>query len=73
MLPIKWIVLDVIGSMMLAFGLALMILDPAVFQPWVADPDEIGVGLVIVGVLFMVPLVAHLVGMARARASGGPL
>jgi hypothetical protein len=71
-LPVKLLILDVIGSLMLAVGLVLMIADPTEFLPWQADYDAIGMGLVIVGVLFMLPLIAHLVGMARAQASRGP-
>lgn len=71
-LPARLLILDVIGSLMLAVGLVLMIAEPTEFLPWQADYDEIGLGLVIVGVLFMVPLIAHLAGMARARASRGP-
>lgn len=71
-LPPKLLILDVIGSLMLAVGLVLMIADPTDFLPWQADYDGIGMGLVIVGVLFMLPLISHLVGIARAQASRGP-
>jgi len=71
-LPVKWLVLDGIGSVLLGIGLVLMIADPTQFLPWQADYAGIGLGLVIVGVLFMLPLVGHLVGKARARTGGGP-
>lgn len=69
-LPVKWLVLDVIGSILLGLGMFLVIAEPAEFLPWQADYQEIGLGLIVVGVLFMLPLVGHLVGTARARASG---
>ncbi len=71
-LPVRLLILDVIGSILLAIGLIFIIADPSEFLPWDADYDELGMGLVIVGVLFMVPLISHVIGMARSRASGGP-
>lgn len=71
-LPVRLLILDVIGSMLLAVGLIFIIADPSEFLPWEADYDELGIGLVIVGVLFMLPLISHVIGMARSRASGGP-
>jgi hypothetical protein len=67
---VKWLLLDGIGSILVGIGLFLMIADPTQFLPWRVDYAEIGVGLTIVGVLFMLPLVMHLAGMARARAGG---
>lgn len=67
-LPVKWLVLDGIGSILLGIGLVLMIADPTQFLPWRANYAEIGLGLVVVGVMFMLPLVGHLVAQARGRA-----
>jgi hypothetical protein len=69
-LPVKLLMLDGIGSMLLAAGMVLMIADPPPLLPPRSDYAEIGLGLVIIGVLFMLPLVAHLVAKARARAGG---
>lgn len=70
-LPVKLLVLDAIGSVLLACGIVLIIADPPQFLPPRTDYAEIGLGLVLVGVPLMLPLIRHLVGKARARARGG--
>lgn len=68
LLPPKWLFLDLIGGLLLAIGLVLLIAEPRQFLPWDTDYAEMGIGLIIVGVMFMLPLLFHLVSLFRLAA-----
>ena len=60
-LPLRFLVLDLVGGLLLAIGLILCLARPEAFLPWHTDYAGMGVGLIIVGIMFMLPLLFHLV------------
>ena len=68
-IPPKWLFLDLLGGLLLAIGLIFLIAEPRSFLPWDVDYGEMGTGLLIVGILFMLPLLFHMLLLFRTAAS----
>lgn len=69
LLPSKWLFLDLVGGLVLAIGLVLLIGEPREFLPWDIDYADMGMGLIIVGVMFMLPMLFHMVTVFRKAAN----
>lgn len=67
-LPLRFLFLELVGGLLLAIGLILRVAEPQAFLPWYRDYAEMGVGLIIVGIMFMLPLLFHLVPLFRNAA-----
>jgi hypothetical protein len=67
-LPLRFLVLDLVGGLLLATGLILRLARPGAFLPWHTDYAGTGVGLIIVGIMFMLPLLFHLLSLFRLAA-----
>jgi len=72
-LPLRFLVLDLVGGLLLAIGLILRLAEPEAFLPWDTDYAGMGAGLIIVGTMFMLPMLFCLVPLFRnvaGRRSG---
>lgn len=65
-IPLVPLVLDGIGSVLAGLGLAKQVADIDII-PAQLRFDQYGLVLIVVGVLLMVPLIAHLIKTARAQ------
>ncbi len=65
--PLSLFVLDAIGSILIGLGLAKMFAGID-FLPTALQLDKKGWGLIIIGVLLMLPMIFHFLARAREQA-----
>ena len=65
--PLSLFVLDAIGSILIGLGLAKMFAGID-FLPTALQLDKKGWGLIIIGVLLMLPMIFHFLASAREQA-----
>ncbi|MDJ0926857.1 MAG: hypothetical protein QNJ73_04320 [Gammaproteobacteria bacterium] len=70
-IPIRLLIMDVIGTILLGLGLFLMFAEsPGQFTGDI-EPKTVGTILMVLGIVFIVPLVVHLLNLGKLAARPG--
>ena len=70
-IPARLLIMDVIGTILLGLGLFLMFTEsPAEFTGNI-DPKMAGTILIVLGIVFIVPLVVHVLNLGKIAGASG--
>jgi len=64
-IPVRLLLADAVGTAMVVLGVLLLATDYSSSLPWDIDYSGLGAGLVIGGILMMLPMIWHFVRRAR--------